>query len=31
MGEEPEITSDDLATFRQCIFARRLFTSYPTL
>jgi hypothetical protein len=31
MGEEPEITPEQLATFRRCTFARRVFVSYPSL
>jgi hypothetical protein len=31
MAEEREITADELATFRRCTFARRVFASYPTL
>lgn len=31
MGEEPEITSEQWATFRRCTFARCVFASYPTL
>jgi hypothetical protein len=31
MGEEPEITPEQLATFRRCTFARRVFASYPSL
>jgi hypothetical protein len=31
MAEEPEITAEQLATFRRCTFARRVFASYPSL
>ena len=31
MAEESEITPDQLATFRRCTFARRVFASYPSL
>jgi hypothetical protein len=31
MAEESEITLKDLATFRRCTFALRVFASYPSL
>jgi hypothetical protein len=31
MAEEPEITLEQLATFRRCTFARRVFATYPSL
>ena len=31
MAEEPEIDPEQLATFRRCTFARRVFASYPSL
>jgi hypothetical protein len=31
MPEEPEITPEQLATFRRCQFVRRVFASYPCL
>ena len=31
MPEEPEITPEELASFRRCTFARRVFTTYPSL
>ncbi len=31
MGDEPEITPEQLATFRRCTFARRVFAFYPSL
>jgi hypothetical protein len=31
MAEEPEITPAQLALFRRCKFARRVFASYPSL
>ncbi len=31
MAEEPEITPEQLATFRRCTFIRRVFASYPLL
>ena len=31
MAEKPEITPEQLATFRRCTFARRVFASYPSL
>lgn len=31
MAKEPEITTAELAMFRRCTFARRVFASYPSL
>jgi hypothetical protein len=31
MAEEPRITPEQLAIFRRCRFARRVFASYPSL
>lgn len=31
MEKEPEITPEQLASFRRCTFARRVFASYPSL
>ena len=31
MAEEPEISPEQLTTFRRCTFARRVFASYPSL
>src|SRR5262249_58900476 len=31
MTQEPEITPEQLETFRRCTFARRVFASYPSL
>jgi hypothetical protein len=31
MTEQPEITSEELETFRRCTFARRIFAPYSTL
>jgi hypothetical protein len=31
MAKIREITAEELATFRRCTFARRVFASYPTL
>ena len=31
MAEEPEITPEQLETFRRCTFARRVFAVYPSL
>jgi hypothetical protein len=31
MADESDITPEELATFRRCTFARRVFASYPSL